>query len=247
MKVFVPASCSFDSMGLLYYLLTTTEDEVITRLFPFDANTQQVEKYTECCEWLVTNTRSFDYSIYTTELPYGNDSEGISFKYFDEMKKSRKADKVIKKAYYTAHCAKEFGVDKTITAHNTSNYSLTNIFYNVSWETNSKSLWESYYQNTDIPLEAPFMEQEIGKYQIYEMTPDGLKNLIPIGSQLRQDAIEWYNKKISEGLTTQQIDDLVMKEGKYGKYINEADLPESYFLDKWNYVVNYQAKKYNDN
>ena len=38
---------------------------------------------------------------------------------------------------------------------------------------------------------------------------------------------EWYNKKKNEGFSAEELDDLIMKEGKYGKYYTKESITET--------------------
>ena len=63
-----------------------------------------------------------------------------------------------------------------------------------------------------------------------ETIPQELQKLVshcPCGKCAKCKCREWYNKKKQEGFSAEELDDLIMKEGKYGKYYTKDSITET--------------------
>ena len=70
----------------------------------------------------------------------------------------------------------------------------------------------------------------MGRWQTWESLPNELQNLIshcPCGKCAKCICWDWYNKKKNKGFSAEELDDLIMKEGKYGKYYTEDSITET--------------------
>ena len=60
--------------------------------------------------------------------------------------------------------------------------------------------------------------------------PKELQKLVshcPCGKCAKCKCWEWYNEKKKEGFSAIELDDIIMKEGKYGKYFTKESNPET--------------------
>jgi hypothetical protein len=74
------------------------------------------------------------------------------------------------------------------------------------------------------------MNHNMGRWQTLETLPQELQKLVshcPCGKCAKCKCREWYNKKKNEGFSAEELDDIIMKEGKYGKYYTEDSIPET--------------------
>jgi len=70
----------------------------------------------------------------------------------------------------------------------------------------------------------------MGRWQTWESLPNELQKLIsncPCGKCNKCICWDWYNKKKNKGFSAEELDDLIMKEGKYGKYYTEDSIKET--------------------
>ena len=228
MKVFVPASSSSDSSYLLYKILTETSDQVVTRMFHSDASKEDLVKQRQVCEWLKKNVRDFDYKFGEIEI----DPETHGIPRFDAQR------------YLIASHANFHKADLIYIGYNLYNWSETNWFFQTTqpieeFYTNDENLkyyihkYSVFRKTTNIPVRWPYLtrgEKPFGRWQIYEKLPNELKPLISTGCNecgkcMKCYCKKWYLEKKSEGFTAQDIDDLIMKEGRYGKYWTPESKP----------------------
>ena len=212
MKIFAPTSSCADSVYLLYKLLSETTDDVISRILRLDASDQDLTQYPIVCNWLKENVRDFDFD----------------FAEFEDRVEDNKSQTIISKWYTVALLSEMHNVDLISIGYNTYNWSPSN------WHYHSSELTGNYYtrgnsysridysivrDHTDIPIEWPLMP--LGRCQTWELLPKELQKLVShcsCGECPKCKCWNWYIKKKAEGLSAVELDDIIMKEGKYGKY-----------------------------
>ena len=226
MKVFAATSSSSDSIAMLYKLLTETTDDVISRILTLDASDQDLAQYPIVCNWLKKNVRDFNFDFSDIEDRAG-----------DAM-----LETVRSKWYNVALLSEMYNVDLICIGYNTYNWSPSN------WYFKSLEPVENYYMRgnsysridysivrdyTDIPIEWPLMNHKtkhMGRWQTWELLPKELQNLVshcPCGKCAKCKCREWYNKKKEEGFSAVELDNIIMKEGKYGKYYTKDSITET--------------------
>ena len=226
MKVFAATSSSSDSVFMLYKLLTQTTDDIISRILRLDASDQDLEQYPIVCNWLKENVRDFDFG----------------FAEFEDHDDDTKLETIRSKNYNVALLSEMHNVDLICLGNNTYNWS------HATWYFQTTEPIENFYRRgnpyyrvdhsilrdyTDIPVEWPLMSRKdrpIGRWETWELIPKELQNLVslcPCGECSKCKCWEWYNEKKNEGFGAEELDDLIMKEGKYGKYFTEESNPET--------------------
>ena len=238
MRVFAPANSSQDSVYLLYKLLTETDDEIITRCIAMDSVEYELKQYGFVCEWLSSNIRKFDFGVCINvhpridglgrSLPSSTDKvtiEGNSWHstlhtHFD---------------YNYAMEANKHKPDKFAIGFNTNNWHPSNWFFHANekveefyrkdnpWVAGRHGVFTDYIS---IPIEWTLMNENFcaGRYEIWELIPEELQKIVArcsCGYCTKCASQKWYALMKSEGKTAVEIDDLIMKEGKYGKYFTK--------------------------
>jgi len=224
MKIFIPASSTTDSTALLYHVLKNTDHEVISRIIRVDTGGEDLEQHPYTCGWLKDNVRDFDYGY--------SESEKIKYK------------NIVDDVHYNmALLANQFKVDCIYMGYNSFNWSQSNWFFNTD------TTLEDFYRhdnkfirprsghlalsdNTDIPIYWPFMNRDskpMGRWETFETIPTELRKLTSSGcnrcghcNYCKVRYMYYLLKKA--GRTTEEIDDLIQKAGRYGKYFNPNDL-----------------------
>lgn len=229
MKIFIPTSGCTDSIGVLYYILSSSsfkKDEITTCLIDSipigiskkDVGEGEIEKYLSACKWLTDNVRSFNYNIFTEGKDLDLDWDLHKQTYNDNNFIIKESEVISKSQYLRASLAKKYKADKVITGFNLSNWYSANWFYFP----NHPKLKHPYsvikHLLGEIPFEKPFVEQEKGKFEVYESIPDDLKKECFMGQPHRIKMMKWYHDKKKEGKTASELDDYVMKAGHFGKY-----------------------------
>jgi hypothetical protein len=224
MKIFVPASSSSDSSYLLYKVLTETTDHVITRIFHLDASAEDLTQHRLVCEWLRNNVRDFDFG-------------------FAEYEVSEADDLMSNKEHTIGTMAVRHKCDMIFAGYNTYNWSHSNWYFQTKEPIDHFYAEDNKYcrishsaikKSCVTPIDWPFMNRTskpLGRWQIYENLPVELKTLISTGCDkcgkcFKCYCKKWYFEKKSEGFTAEQIDDLIMKGGKYGKYWTPESTPK---------------------
>jgi len=231
MKVFAPANSSQDSVYLLYKLLTETDDEIVTRCIAMDTVEYELKQYGFVCEWLSSNIRKFDF--------------GVSINVHPPLLSA--LDKVIIKdnswhssihTHFDYNYAKETNKhkpDKFVIGFNANNWHPSNWFFNANekveefyrkdnpWVAGRYGVFTDY---VSVPIEWPLMNENFcaGRYEIWELIPEELRKLVArctCGKCFKCQSQKWYHHMKSEGKSAVEIDDLIMKEGKYGKYFKK--------------------------
>ena len=227
MKIFAATSSSSDSVYMLYKLLSETSDDIISRILRLDASDQDLVQYPIVCNWLKENVRDFDFD----------------FAEFEDRAEDNKSQTIISKWYNVALLSNMHDVDLICIGYNTYNWSPSNWHYqnseqvenfyrrgNQSYSRVDYSIVRDY---TDIPIEWPSMnrkDEPIGRWETWELIPKELQKLVslcPCGECSKCKCWGWYNKKKKEGLSAVELDDIIMKEGKYGKYFTKESIPET--------------------
>ncbi len=225
MKVFAPTSSSSDSTYLLYKLLTETTDDVVSRILRLDASDQDLVQYPIICNWLKENVRDFDFD----------------FSEIEDRASDNKLETIRSKWYNVALLSEMHSVDLICVGYNTYNWSPSNCYFRPESTENYYMRGNSYSRidysivrdHTDIPIDWPLMNRKgeyIGRWQTWELLPKELQKLVshcPCGKCAKCKCREWYNKKKKEGFNAEELDDIIMKEGKYGKYYTEESIPET--------------------
>jgi len=226
MKIFAATSSSSDSVFMLYKLLTETTDNIISRILRLDASDQDVARYPIICNWLKENVRDFDFG----------------FAEFEDHAEDNKSQTIISKWYNVALLSEMHNVDLICIAYNTYNWSPSNWhyqnfdienFYRRGNQSYSRVDYSIVRDHTDIPIEWPLMNRKdkpIGRWETWELIPKELQKLVslcPCGKCSKCKCWEWYNKKKKEGFAAAELDDIIMKEGKYGKYFTKESNPET--------------------
>ena len=226
MKIFVPTSSSSDSAYLLYKLLTETSDDITARIIRLDASNQDLVQYPIVCNWLRENVRDFDFD----------------FSEFEDRADDTKLETIRSKNYNVALLSEMHNVDLICLGINTYNWS------HSTWYFQTTEPIENFYRKgnlysrvdhsilldyTDISIDWPFMNRkgkDMGRWQIWESLPKELQKLdshCSCGECAKCKCWSWYNKKKKEGLSAAELDDIIMKEGKYGKYWTKESTPET--------------------
>ncbi|MEK9695298.1 MAG: hypothetical protein VW270_06005 [Candidatus Poseidoniales archaeon] len=226
MKVFAAASSSSDSTYLLYKLLTETTDDIVSRILHLDASDHDLEQYPIVCNWLRENVRDFDFD----------------FAEFEDRADDTKLETIRSKLYNVALLSEMHDVDLICMGYNTYNWSPSNWYFQTTeaiekfyergnlYTRLDHSIFRDY---TDIPIDWPLMSREtkpMGRWQTWESIPQELQRLVsicPCGECSKCKCWEWYNKKKQEGFSAEELDDLIMKEGKYGKYYTKDSIKET--------------------
>lgn len=230
MKVFVPASSSTDSTALLYHVLKNTEHEVVSRIVRLDTNGEDLEMYPQTCGWLKKNVRDFDYNFSDTEEVLHENT-------------------MVNLHYNEALLANKFKVDTLYLGYNTYNFAPSNWFFNTNEPI------ENFYkvddnkflgrrglihrvisQTINCPIYWPFMNRDtkpMGRWETYESMPKELRSLTSSGcnrcGQCMKCKVRYlYYLLKKAGKTAEEIDDLIQKAGRFGKYLNIND------NDPWN-------------
>jgi hypothetical protein len=250
-KSFVAASASADSVYLLYHVLTTTTDDVITRICFAEASSQEIDRKRKICDWLCENVRPFDHGI--------SENEQVLDSYPNHIRNNSHLILMASCSYI----AEKHKCDRMFVGFNNHNWSVTNWFYNSDEnEEGNESFYDrssefhrsnnNYTGNapsehlyiirdfTKMPMIWPFMhnkkdkESVMGRWEVYEKVPQELKSIMSKGCnhfKYRNNitdetcgkcwncmSYKWYENWKSKGLAAKQIDDMIMREGKYGKY-----------------------------
>ena len=234
MKLFVPVTSSQDSVYLLYKLLIETHHNIIARIFTIDVTEQELSQHRVICEWLSSNVRKFDYGI-----SLSSDNNPVE-------------EVVNKKAHYTvawiiqdyaeAHEFHKHKADKISIGFNAHNWHPTNWFYRNMDKDASEFYWKDYrnmYISEDdnpfmgISIEWPLLNKDfiIGRFETWERIPEELQKLVAVCPCKRSNCYKcqswkWYFNKKGEGFSAAEIDDLIMKEGGYGKYFTKESNPK---------------------
>jgi hypothetical protein len=231
---FVPASSGADSAGLLYKMLTQTDDDIVTRILLSEATQKDLEHYFGVCLWLNRKVRKFDFNI-------------------AEIEHEKVDDTVMNLDYNVALMANKINADRICYGYNTYNWSQSNWFFQTNdpiekfYTKNNKYCWIDHTMitdYTDIPIHWVFLNREetpIGRWKIYESIPEQLLSLVSIcecGQCFKCRCKNYYHKMKSEGKTADWIDNSIQKLGRYGFYWNEDTSVnsrhfayESYFSD----------------
>ena len=225
MKIFAPTSSCSDSVYLLYKLLTETSDDITSRILRLDASDQDLAQYPIVCNWLKENVRDFN----------------SDFAEFEERAEDNKLQTIRSKNYNVALLSEMHNVDLICLGINTYNWSHSTWYFQTTEPIeNFYRRGNSYYRvdhsifrdYTDIPIDWPSMNRKgepIGRWQTWELLPKELQKLVshcPCGECAKCKCWSWYNKKKKEGLSAVELDDIIMKEGKYGKYYTKESSPE---------------------
>ena len=210
MKTYIPASSTGDSVYLLFHTLTTTIDEVVTRINFAEASANEIDKKHKVCEWLCENVRQFEYGI--------AEREDMIDTYPEHIKKSAHLNLMLSSVFI----AEKIKCDKMLVGYNTSNWSYSNWFYNSDPEEigtdsfyNKNSTFNRSNQSynfgapsehayvirdaTSMPIEWPFIPDKIykdnalGTWQIHERIPEELKKLMSYGCKEKQ-----YNDTLTD-------------------------------------------------
>lgn len=226
MKIFAATSSSSDSIAMLYKLLTETTDDIISRILRLDASDQDLEQYPIVCNWLKENVRDFDFG----------------FAEFEDHDDDTKLETIRSKNYNVALLSETHNVDLICLGNNTYNWS------HATWYFQTTEPIENFYRRgnpyyrvdhsilrdyTDIPIEWPFMNRKdkpMGRWETWELIPKELQKLVslcPCEKCSKCKCWEWYNEKKKEGFSAIELDDIIMKEGKYGKYFTKESNPET--------------------
>lgn len=226
MRIFAATSSSSDSVAMLYKLLTETTDHVISRILHLDASDQDLEQYPIVCNWLRENVRDFDFG----------------FAEFEDRAGDTMLETIRSKLYNIALLSEMHDVDLICMGYNTYNWSPSNWYFQTTEDIGKfykrgnlytrldHSIFRDY---TDIPIDWPLMSREtkpMGRWQTWESIPQELQRLVsicPCGECSKCKCWEWYNKKKQEGFSAEELDDLIMKEGKYGKYYTKDSVKET--------------------
>jgi hypothetical protein len=226
MKIFAATSSSSDSVFMLYKLLTETTDDVISRILRLDASDQDVTQYPIICNWLKENVRDFDFD----------------FAEFEDRAEDNKLQTIRSKWYTVALLSEMHNVDLICIGYNTYNWSPSNCYFKSSESIENYYMRGNLYSRidysivrdyTDIPIEWPLMNHKtkhMGRWQTWELLPKELQKLVshcPCGECAKCKCWDWYNKKKKEGFSAAELDDIIMKEGKYGKYYTKESIPET--------------------
>jgi len=226
MKIFAATSSSSDSVSMLYKLLTETTDDVISRILRLDASDQDSTQYPIVCNWLKENIRDFDFD----------------FAEFEDRAEDNKLQTIRSKNYNVALLSEMHNADLICLGNNTYNWSHSTWYFQTTEPIDyfyrrgnpyyrvDHSILRDY---TDIPIEWPLMnrkDQPMGRWQTWELLPKELQKLVsncPCGKCAKCKCCDWYNKKKKEGFSAAELDDIIMKEGKYGKYYTGESIPET--------------------
>jgi len=226
MKIFAATSSSSDSIAMLYKLLTETTDDIISRILRLDASDQDVAQYPIICNWLKKNVRDFDFD----------------FAEFEDHSEDNKSQTIRLKNYNVALLSEMHNVDLICLGINTYNWSQSTWYFQTTEPIeNFYKRGNPYYRvdhsilrdYTDIPIEWPFMNRKdkpMGRWETWELIPKELQKLVslcPCGKCSKCKCWEWYNEKKKEGFSAIELDDIIMKEGKYGKYFTKESNPET--------------------
>ena len=244
--IFAPASTSQDSVALLYKLLTTTDEPIVTRMYSQAATRREIRHHDAVRDWLYKNVRPFDYGIVPDEAHR---------QYLDT--KSEVDDKL----YNIAMDANAFRADKIAMGFNAGNWSTPNWFFKseetfeelYKYKPKKKSERKPRHHTgqlastifnevTRIPVIWPFMadkskrDEAWGRWQTYESIPKELLKLTPwrcYGREYMMGRSEqpcwstdcrfcvmmsWYLDRKKKGWTAYQCDEEVMRVGRFGRY-----------------------------
>ena len=157
---------------------------------------------------------------------------------FEDHAEDNKSQVIISKWYNVALLSEMHNVDLICIAYNTYNWSPSNWHYQNFDIENFYRRGNSYSRidysivrdYTDIPIEWPLMNHNMGRWQTLETLPQELQKLVshcPCGKCAKCKCREWYNKNKKEGFSAEELDDLIMKEGKYGKYYTKESIPQT--------------------
>jgi hypothetical protein len=170
------------------------------------------------CNWLKENVRDFDFDFAEVE----------------DRAEDNKLQTLRSRSYTIALLSEMHNADLICIGYNTYNWSPSNWhfksseptenFYRRGTQSYSRVDHSIFRDHTDIPIVWPFMNrkgEDMGRWQIWESLPKELQKLVShcsCGECPKCKCWSWYNKKKDEGLSAVKIDDIIMKEGKYGKY-----------------------------
>jgi len=226
MKVFAATSSSSDSIAMLYKLLTETTDDIVSRILTLDASDQDLEQYPIVCNWLKENVRDFDFD----------------FSEFEDRAGDVMLETIRSKNYNIALLSETHNVDLICLGINTYNWS------HATWYFQTKEPIDNFYAKdnrysrvdhsilrdyTDIPIDWPLMNRKtkpMGRWQTWETIPQELQKLVsncPCGKCAKCKCWDWYNNKKKESFSAIELDDIIMKEGKYGKYYTKESITET--------------------
>ena len=226
MKIFAATSSSSDSTYLLYKLLTETTDDIISRILRLDASDQDVTQYPIVCNWLKENVRDFDFD----------------FSEFEDRASDTMLETIRSKWYTVALLSEMHDVNLICIGYNTYNWSPSNWYFKSSESTENFYRRGNLYSRvdhsilrdyTDIPIEWPLMnrkDEPMGRWETWELIPKELQKLVSHCSCekcAKCKCREWYNKKKKEGFSAVELDDIIMKDGKYGKYYTKESIPDT--------------------
>jgi len=236
MKIFVPANSSQDSVYLLYKLLSETDDEIVTRCMAFDSKPYELKQYFPVCEWLSSNIRNFDYGIVETlppEIPETKDF--YSYSGFIDGNNWYAPTHTQLDYNYAMECNKH-RPDKYAIGFNTFNWHPTNFFFQANqkveefykkdnpWVLGRVGVFMDYVLDS-IDIEWTLMNENfcVGRCEVWDSIPEDLQKLV-VRCSCNKDKCgkcasrKWFERMKSEGMIASEIDDLVMKEGRFGKY-----------------------------
>ena len=226
MRIFAATSSSSDSVAMLYKLLTETTDEIVSRILHLDASDQDLKQYPIVCGWLKENIRDFDFGL----------SE------FEDRVDDTKLETIMSKNYNVALLSETHNVDLICLGINTYNWSHATWYFQTTEPTENFYAKDNRYSRidhsilrdyTDISIDWPLMNRKtkpMGRWQTWETIPQELQKLVsmcPCGECAKCKCWDWYDKKKQEGFSAEELDDLIMKEGKYGKYYTKDSITET--------------------
>ena len=234
MRMFVSTSSSSDSTYLLYKLLTETSHEIVSRLFSLSAQTEELHRYKNTCRWLESNVRAFDHRISEFESDHS-----------PETTKGR--------LLATGTLSERLRCDSIAMGYNTHNWSHSNWYFNDN--NIPKRDTDAFYNKrsvpsrndhtvirtvTDMPIHWPMMINEasvaIGRWETWSNLPQELKELVTISCKndtystrvcdkcMNCVGHKWFDSGI---MSPRDMDDCIMKYGKYGRYLTPESTPKT--------------------
>lgn len=226
MRIFAATSSSSDSVAMLYKLLTETTHDVVSRILHLDASDQDLEQYPIVCGWLKENIRDFDYD----------------FSEIEDRASDTMLETIRSKNYNVALLSEMHSVDLICFGINTYNWSHATWYFQTTEPIENFYAKDNLYSRvdhsilrdyTDISIDWPLMNRKtkpMGRWQTWETIPQELQKLVsmcPCGECSKCKCWDWYDKKKQEGFSAEELDDLIMKEGKYGKYYTKDSITET--------------------
>ena len=226
MRIFAATSSSSDSVAMLYKLLTETTHDVVSRILHLDASDQDLEQYPIVCGWLKENIRDFDYD----------------FSEIEDRASDTMLETIRSKNYNVALLSEMHSVDLICFGINTYNWSHATWYFQTTEPIENFYAKDNLYSRvdhsilrdyTDISIDWPLMNRKtkpMGRWQTWETIPQELQKLVsmcPCRECAKCKCWDLYNKKKQEGFSAEELDDIIMKEGKYGKYYTKDSVTET--------------------